>query len=314
MTMLHRCMHRIERFPSPVALFIFDLEFIGNVRQLETCRLWEVAVFCVRTNEWFDKVLDPDPTLKEFPEPPIPSIPHLTRAFLEKSKAQTWDKVFPHLCQWIHVQSGGCIPVLVSHNTFRADKPILEYECQRWQCSMPFHWYFFDSLHFARHIVRNSSGNFSLSGLHEHLFGKPIVNAHRARSDVVACVNILQNMTSGTWNLTGPVYPTFATSLRTVRWVGKKAEEVFHTHSIFSLEELFLQLQRRIRTDYLIHRMDSTTSVQNALQQWLSKDLPLDNVVNISKVIIETMRAEPFSQNFVSKTTLHLRSGSPCPK
>lgn len=271
-------------------------------------------MYCVRTREWFDKVVDPDPTAQTFPEPPIPSIPQLTREFLDNAQAQTWDKVFPSLCEWVCQQSAGCVPVFVSHNTFRADKPILEYECQRCQCSMPYHWYFFDSLHFARHVVRNSSGNYSLSGLHQHLFGEPILNAHRARSDVVACVNILQKLTSGSWNLTGPVYPTFATSLRTVRWIGRKAEQVLHVHHIFSLEELFLQLQRRVRADYIIHRLDPESSVRNALQQWLAKDLPPDNVTNITTVVVDTMRAEPFSQNFVSKTTLHLRSGSPCPK
>lgn len=307
-------MHRIEHFPSPYALFIFDLEFIGNVRHLETCRLWEVAFYCVQSRQWFDKVVDPDPAMTVFPEPPIAAIPQLTREFLNTNNAQTWDKVFPSLCEWIRVQSAGCVPIFVSHNTFRADKPILEYECQRCQCMMPFHWFFFDSLHFSRQVVRNSMGNYSLSGLHQHLFGKPILDAHRARSDVVACVNILQHMTQGTWSLRGPVYPTYATSLRTVRWIGRKAEEVLHTLNIFSLEDLFLQLQCRVRTDYIIHRMEPDMSIQNALQQWLSKDLPADNVSNITSVILETMKAEPFSQNFVSKTTLHLRSGSPNPK
>ena len=307
-------MHRIEQFPSPITLFVFDLEFIGNVRKLETCRLWEVAFYCVQTQQWFDKVIDPDPNMTEFPEPPIPAIPQLTRDFLTKANAQTWDLVFPKLRDWVRTQSAGCIPVFVSHNTFRADKPILEYECQRCDLAMPFHWYFFDSLHFSRQVIRNSSGNYSLSGLHEHLFGQPIEDAHRAKSDVIACVKILQQMTQGSWMLNGPIYPTFSTSLRTVRWVGRKAEQVLHAHQIYSLEELFLQLQRRIRTDYIIHRMEAEQSVKASMNQWLSKDIPPDNIMNITSVILDTMKAEPFSQNFVSKSTLHLRSGSPCPK
>ena len=74
-------MQHIEKITDPRTLFVFDLEFIGDVRKLSTCFIWEVAVFCVETQQWFEMVVDPDPEKQTFPPPPIPEIPQLTRDF-----------------------------------------------------------------------------------------------------------------------------------------------------------------------------------------------------------------------------------------
>lgn len=308
-------MQRIETFPRQHSLFVFDLEFIGDVRKLDTCRIWEIAVYSVSTGQWFESVVDPDPTLMTFPPPPIPSIPQLTRAFLDKESARTWPSVFEALNVWIRSEcNNGSTPIFISHNTFRADKPILEYECQRCSCQMPMHWYFFDSLHYSRHVVRNAAGNYSLSGLHMRFFNEPIMNVHRARSDVVACIRILQHMTQNTWQMVGPAYPTFSTSLRTIRWIGKKAEEVFYSRGISSVEELFMILHQRIRQDYLLHGMMAEQSIRQTLQRYVGSDLPQDNVNNIASVVLDVAWTEPFSQIFAAKTSIHLRSDSPSPK
>ena len=88
-------MEQLCTFPSQKSLFIFDLEFVGDVRQLDTCNIWEIAVYCVQTQCWFDSVVDPDPSLQTFPEPPIPEIPQLTRDFLIQNKAT------PHICRYL---------------------------------------------------------------------------------------------------------------------------------------------------------------------------------------------------------------------
>ena len=280
-------MELIQDWPPRKSLFIFDLEFIGDVRKLNTCRIWEVAIFSLTSQQWFEAVIDPDPTMEEFPPPPIPEIPQLTREFLKTSGALTWDIVFQQLCQWVHVHSMGCAPVFISHNTFRADKPILELECKRYNVPLPLQWYFFDSLHFSRRVMKNSTGNYSLSGLHEQLFNGPIENAHRARADVVACTKIMSSITNGKWELQGPIYPSYSTALRTIRWIGQKAEELLYKENIRSVEELYTIIQRNARKDMIEKYYSYEASVMETLTNVIKNDLPQDNIRNIAAVISE---------------------------
>jgi len=293
-------MQRIEKFKNRTRLFIFDLEFIGDVQNLRTCYIWEIAVYSVSRDSWFSKVVDPDKKMDVFPKPPIPEIPHLKREFLEQQKAITWDRVFTELCEWVSLEIlPGMIPVFVSHNTFRADKPIMELECERYKLRMPSNWYFFDSLHYSRDIIKNS-GNYSLSGLHENMFNEPIQNVHRARSDVTACVRILSCLTKSSWDLHGPIYPTYSTSLRSIRWVGRKTENLLVAVGIDSTEALFMALQQNIHRNYIQQGMDEHTSIETTLTSILST-LPLENIQNITKVLMKMRIENPFSCTFMLK-------------
>ena len=280
-------MELIEKWEQQKDVYVFDLEFIGDVRNLETCKIWEIAVFSLRTQQWFERVVDPDPEIMEFPPPPIPEIPQLTREFLREKKAQPWSIVFQQFQEWVLAQSTG-VPVFISHNTFRADKPILELECRRSNQLMPLNWYFFDSLHFSRQNMKNTSGNYSLSGLHQQLFDCPIMNAHRARADVIACIKIMSAITDGNWNLQGPIYPVYSTALRTIRWIGQKAEEVLYNQGICSTEELFSIIQKNARIDKIQHNHSYTVSTFNTLTKLIENRLPIDNVKNIADVITQT--------------------------
>ena len=82
-------MNRIEHLRGQVDYFIFDLEFIGQINRLQTCRIWEISVFAKTTGQWFTRVVDPDPTITQFPPPPIAELPQLTRDFLTAEAAQT---------------------------------------------------------------------------------------------------------------------------------------------------------------------------------------------------------------------------------
>ncbi len=300
----HHRMQRLERLRAQTALFVFDIEFIGDVREIDTCFIWEIAVTCVTSGQMWQAVVDPDPNVQVFPEPPIPEIPRLTRAFLTQHDAKPWSHVFGGLSEWIQQQSNGQIPVLISHNTFRADKPILEYECQRYGMRVPGGWYFFDSLHFARQSVKCSTGNYSLSGLHRQLFQAPIDNVHRAAADVHACMRILAFLTGNTWSLTGPMYPAYATSLRSLRWVGRKAEQVFEELSIHSVEALMMYIQHAVRARYILTRQDEWTTIIAVVHELLQNKLPSENVQNIANVIRELFLTRPFSQTFVLKNHL----------
>ena len=293
-------MQRIEHVQGRTQLFVFDLEFIGDVRQLETCRVWEIAVFSVATRQWFTRVVDPDPAAETFREPPIPEIPRLTRKFLTQQNAVLWDAACTDLMVWVRAQSaGGTVPVFISHNTFRADKPILELECRRFAMRLPLEWYFFDSLHYARSAARNPSGNYSLSGLYQQMFHTGIENVHRAKSDVLACTRILAHLTNNTWGLTGPMYPAYATSLRSIRWIGRKAEELLYMANIRSVEDFFSHLHRNIRNDYLVHSISEDASVRKSLDDIFKPQLPDDNIANIMTVVDGMRAVRPYSYTFM---------------
>jgi DNA polymerase III epsilon subunit-like protein len=302
-------MQKIENFPQRRSLFIFDLEFIGDVRNLETCKIWEVAVYSVQKGLWFKAVVDPDPTLQVFPPPPIEELPQLTREFLTNENALPWLKIFPRLSEWVQTMClVGQVPVFISHNTFRADKPILEFECQRSGLKMPYEWYFFDSLHYSRFRMRQSSGNYSLTGIYTTLFNETFENAHRAEADVRACHRILAQLTNNTWTLTGPMYPTYSTSLRAVRWVGQRAEMLLNNEEIHSLEALLLLVQKNVRSDYLTNCLEETNSIRQTVRKLFHTDstttLPLDNVENIATSLIEMLHSRPFSHSFVLKSQM----------
>lgn len=296
-------MLRLEHISNTAQLFTFDLEFIGDVRKLETCRIWEIAVYSVNQDTWFSRVVEPDKSIDVFPPPPIPEIPQLERSFLTANNAQTWDIVFKELEEWVsQCVQPGMVPILISHNTFRADKPILELECKRYQLRMPAHWYFFDSLHFSRNVISNTLGNYSLSGLYQQLFLKPIQDVHRAKSDVDACNSILKKLTNDKWDLAGPVYPVYTTSLRSIRWVGRKAENVFFLKNIRSVESLFMLVKHNIQQDYLQLGLYEKESVQKSIQEILAQDLPADNIKNITAVLLEMLTEAPFSYVFMPTT------------
>lgn len=277
-------MEQIQEVFLAKALFVFDLEFIGDVRKLGSCFIWEIAVYCVHTQEWFEMVIDPDPSMQTFPPPPIPEIPQLTREFLTEHNAVTWDVVFPKFCEWVEAQRQGLLPIFISHNTFRADKPILELEGRRYSMHMPLNWFFFDSLHFSRRVIRNTNGNYSLNGLHEQIFGTKIENAHRARYDVVACIDILQNLTNNQWTLEGPIYPVYTTALRTIRWIGQKAEQLLYEANVRSVEQLYMLIMQNARKT----NIPLESVVLQTLHTILNNRLPKDNVKNIAAQLTST--------------------------
>ena len=199
------------------------------------------------------------------------------------------------------------IPVFISHNTFRADKPILEFECQRISQKMPYNWYFFDSLHYSRFMCRQSSGNYSLTGLYSSLFNENFPNAHRAEADVRACHRILEHLSANSWLLTGPIYPAYSTSLRSIRWIGRRAETLITASNIRSLEELLLLLQKNTRQDFLTCNMDEQTSIRKTICNLFTTsdfktNLPIDNIQNIVTTLRTLMKDRPFSHSFVLKS------------
>ena len=276
-------MSSIQNFPNK-SFFIFDLEFNGNIHDISTCKIWEIAVFSQDSGQMFEAVVDPDPNQKIFEVPPIPEIRQSTRQFLVNENAQTFDIVLQNLAVWVHSQTDK-IPVFISHNTHKADKPILELEASRYSTHLPLNWFFFDSLHFCRDFSKSEDGNFSLSGLYRQLFNCDIVNVHRARADVEACTAILGKITGESWQLFGPVYSSYTTSLRSIRWIGKKAEQLLIGRNICSVENLLEICKQNATVDYINHHMESTTSIHKTISNILINTLPNENITKIAEAI-----------------------------
>jgi hypothetical protein len=88
--------------------------------------------------------------------------------------------------------------------------------------------------------------------------------------------------------LQGPVYPSYCTALRTIRWIGQKAEELFYMNNVRSVEQLYSMLQTNARLDMISEGLMYNASVQKTLTAILMDQLPADNIRNISSVITET--------------------------
>jgi DNA polymerase III alpha subunit (gram-positive type) len=80
--------------------------------------------------------------------------------------------------------------ILIAHNNYRYDKLILETEFKSNNVTFPQYCTFADSLAICKKCITDIS-NYKLGTIYEYLFGKSIVNAHSAYSDVLALKEIV---------------------------------------------------------------------------------------------------------------------------
>ena len=120
-----------------------------------------------------------------------------------------------------------------------------------------------------------------------------------AERDVMACIRILSHLTHNAWCLVGPIYPTYATSLRSVRWIGRKAEQLLYLANIRSVEDLFTHIHHNIRNDYIVHSISEDASVRKTLGIIFKNELPEDNIANITTVINGMRAIRPYSYTFM---------------
>ena len=262
---------------------VFDLEFIGPVQSIRQCKIWEIALHCPLTKKDLQIVVDPDPSCKTFDPPPSKDLFHLTRAFLRKQNAEIFGSAFLKVQEFVDEQlraTNRAVALMISHNTFKSDKPLLEVECAKAGLPTPIHWYFFDSLHyFRKHPRCRSLKNFSLGSVSQHILRSEIKNRHRALADSLACTRIFHVLTKGQWNLKGPIYPFGFSSMRCVRWIGEKTEKALFMNHVHSLEELQIVVRKKV-----LMSTWTATSPAEALHSWLSGmfvHMPEENLNNI---------------------------------
>ena len=141
-------------------------------QSIRQCKIWEIALHCPLTKKDLQIVVDPDPSCKTFDPPPSKDLFHLTRAFLRKQNAEIFGSAFLKVQEFVDEQlraTNRAVALMISHNTFKSDKPLLEVECAKAGLPTPIHWYFFDSLHyFRKHPRCRSLKNFSLGSVSQH--------------------------------------------------------------------------------------------------------------------------------------------------
>ena len=211
--------------------FVYDLEFIGDVSNPVSCKIWEMSFLCVNTGETCNCVIDPDPSVQYFPPPPTSELFHLTRQFLNKHCAVDFKTNWEKVTRWIWSNASHLPIVLISHNNFLADKPVIEHHLKQYNCTIDKQWYFIDSLLFFRDHYKTN--DYSLKGLVRQLLHEEHINAHRAKQDTVKLNQCLHMFG---WKLRGYAYTAFVSSMRRICGVGSKVEQALIL-SGFSCEE-----------------------------------------------------------------------------
>lgn len=214
-------------------IYIFDLEYLGTSSDLNTCHIWEIGVIHFMTNTTFSITVRPD--IHPLPPPFSKDFLQLTPELLDERNAVDFNTAWNKLIHWMQTLT---MPnsniILVAHNAFKADKLMLEIDTKRHGITMPYNWYFFDSLIFCRRMIPKLQ-SYTLGDIHLTLFQKEIPNVHQALPDAVALRNILLKINS---YIVGPIYPSYSTPLQVVKWLGPSCEGVLFSHGIHSLEQL----------------------------------------------------------------------------
>jgi hypothetical protein len=259
-------MFKIESYHNHMQLFVFDFEFIGDVKNPSTCKLWDICIHHIQSGTTFNAIIDPIPGCNIFPLPPVADLFHVTRKFLDHNNAPEFSVVFNKMVRWVENRCfKSRVPILISHNNFSSDKLVLEHECNTRGLMIPINWLFFDSLIYFRDFTTTMNNEYSLKSLVKCILGKEHLNAHRAYTDTMALTNIIKTYTHEDYTLLrGNIFIPNVTSLRTIPGIGNSVEKSFITIGIETKEQLYKFIrflctesnQLQISTyDYLLHRM-----------------------------------------------------------
>lgn len=250
--------------------FIFDLEYIGTSNDLNTCHIWEIGVIHYSTGNTFSVTIYPDIT--PIPPPFTDDFIQVTPELLKERCAMQFTQAWTKLLHWIST----IVPVnqnllWIAHNAFKADKPMLEIDTKRHGIIIPYNWFFFDSLIYSRRSIPKMP-SYTLSDLYTAIFRKDIPNVHRALPDAVALRNILLYINNRT--ITGPIYPSYATSLQSIKWLGPSSEKQFFRKGIKSLEQLISLLMTSYSTNCIL---GSIVPVRTFVEHYLTTQIELNS-------------------------------------
>lgn len=174
---------------------VYDLEFIGDILDLTTCKIWEIAARQLHTTNTFHEICYPylpTQTSTAYPPPVTPSHVNLSKKWLKQNNASHKAKALRHFMYWMNTFPHSMV-VLVSHNNHKTDKFILEHECKQLKIQIPSRVMFLDTLPLFRWKLP-TLGSWSLLSIYEHCCQMNHKQTHRALDDVdmlCACLTIL---------------------------------------------------------------------------------------------------------------------------
>ncbi len=261
--------------------FIFDLEYVGIPNNLNRCYIWEIGVIHLVSGTRYSITVDPG--IRPLPPPMGDEFANVTEEFLRNKNAVGfhfgWGMFLHFIKQW----AASSNVLLISHNTFKSDKLMLEIESKRRGVELPYTWYFLDSLLYCRKVIPKQS-SYTLHDLHYGMFGKQIIDNHSALPDAIALVEILYR--TGIGNICGPVYPSFCTSLQAIKWLGPSCERSLFDNGIRSLEQLIANIVVGYSRNALT---TGPTSITEYVNQYISGvcGILTGNSSSISNSIVE---------------------------
>lgn len=245
-----------------------DLEFVGDItKSASDCRIWMIGAVKSSGDTTFDAYINVDTDY-----PTHPGCVEVSEEYLQERNAVDFSTAFQRFVDWVGPQA-----VLMSHNCFRSDKPVLENECTRHGITIPAGWRFYDSLLFLRSQIQCMS--YRLADVYETVTGKVFNSTHTALLDAQGLKEIL--------DLVPPVglytYPKYLTPLQNIKWVGAACEQALVTAGgVRSVEDLILKytqwinldgctitLMKQFLSSYNLPCADLTPIATEIVQNWL---------------------------------------------
>ncbi len=252
---------------SPYNHVFVDFEFVGDINKgASDCRIWGIGA--VKPNGSSFMVVCQVPTDNTTHEGCV----EITPRYLKEHAAVPFAHGFARFAKWV-----GPHAVLISHNSFRSDKLVLECECRRHGVQMPC-WYFFDSLLFLRTKIALPS--YKLADVYEHVTGKKFMETHTALADAIGLWHIMRMIPpQGTY-----MYPKYITPLQNIRGVGSGCEHALVLTGIRSVEHLVMQYTHTVQVTG-----DVTTLATQFLRQF---NLPLKDLSVVAKDLLKWIPKE----------------------
>ena len=210
-----------------------DLEFVGDITNgPEACEIWNIGAI-KPDGSMFDAYINVNTNY-----PTHPGCVELTEEYLAERKAVDFSTAMTRFITFVGPQA-----VLISHNCFRSDKPVLESECLRHGVILPAGWRFYDSLLFLRSQIQCMS--YRLQDVYQSVTGKVFNSTHTALKDAIGLKEILDIVPpNGLYT-----YPKYLVPLQNVKWIGGACENALVNSGVRSVEALILRYQEWINLD-----------------------------------------------------------------
>lgn len=178
---------------SPVTVIVFDIETTGLSREKERIIEFALRDLSGGENSTFQTLVNPERYVSNS------KIHGITTRMVNKPEVPRMEDLIPILLQYVRSrQKPGGYVLWVAHNGRCFDVPFLINEFKRHSTEIPSDWFFLDTIHLARELVKSGAklhSGISLQALREY-YGIPLDgSAHRAEWDVIVLASVFQRLT-----------------------------------------------------------------------------------------------------------------------